>query len=584
MAELKTRIQLKYDSLANWTTNDPTLKSGELAIAYLANSHTTTTPDNGTHAVLFKVGPGKFSTLPWASALAADVHSWAKLTEAQFIDGFLAMKDSSGATIQSKLDGIFATDQALTEAIAAVRKEITELSVSALEARVKAIEDDYLVAADIANMATDAEVAAAVKEEADRAKGVEAELDAAIKAIDFVDPTELATALNPYAKSADVASTYETIANATLIRNRVSALEEHKDDYKAYADQAEADAIAAAKTETQNQVKDLSDSIKTHATVNDFAAVMAEVAKKQDSGDYATKTEAKGYADAKDSAIQAAQKTADDVTAAFNAFMKGTGDNTEDVVDTLIEIQQYMTDDTNAFTGLSERVTKLENGTVAAKVASGLDAAGIAQVEGIKVNNAAAADVAAKASGLDASGEAAVKAVKVDNAVNADKLGNAAAADYLKKADAPGYADILTKTSAATLYQPVGEYASAAQGAKADTAVQPAALNDYYTKTQADAEFMNSAETGSAIDAKISALNLATTYEPIGAETRAKAYADGLAGNYATAAQGAKADSALQEITTTAGEGLKVTNKNKIDIDTDVVFVFNCGDSKTLVD
>lgn len=35
-------------------------------------------------------------------------------------------------------------------------------------------------------------------------------------------------------------------------------------------------------------------------------------------------------------------------------------------------------------------------------------------------------------------------------------------------------------------------------------------------------------EVNSQIDAKITALNLATTYEPIGAETRAKAYADGL--------------------------------------------------------
>ena len=59
----------------------------------------------------------------------------------------------------------------------------------------------------------------------------------------------------------------------------------------------------------------------------------------------------------------------------------------------------------------------------------------------------------------------------------------------------------------------------------------------------------------------------------------AKDYADGLAGNYATAEQGAKADSALQEITTTADGGLKVTNKNQIDIDTGVTFVLKCGDS-----
>lgn len=75
---LNTRIQLKYDILANWTKNDPELLAGELAVVSLGNSHTTTTPDNGTHPILFKVGPGKFSTLPFASALAADVYGWAK--------------------------------------------------------------------------------------------------------------------------------------------------------------------------------------------------------------------------------------------------------------------------------------------------------------------------------------------------------------------------------------------------------------------------------------------------------------------------------------------------------------------------
>ena len=156
-------------------------------------------------------------------------------------------------------------------------------------------------------------------------------------------------------------------------------------------------------------------------------------------------------------------------------------------------------------------------------------------------------------------------------------MGGVAAADYATKtyadtkasaaqASAEAYADGLAKN-----------YATAEQGALAATAVQPAALNDYYTKAQADAEFMNSAETGSAIDVKITALNLAATYEPKGAQAKAEAYADSLAANYATAAQGAKADSALQEIK--AGTGLKITgDKNDtVDIDTAVVFVFDCG-------
>lgn len=80
----------------------------------------------------------------------------------------------------------------------------------------------------------------------------------------------------------------------------------------------------------------------------------------------------------------------------------------------------------------------------------------------------------------------------------------------------------------------------------------------------------------------------AITAEKVGAwdaaEQNAKDYADGLAGNYATAAQGAKADTAIQEVTTTANGGLKVTQDEgstsvNIDFDENVTFIFDCGGS-----
>lgn len=79
MAEkiLKTRIQLKYDTLQNWTDNDPVLKKGELAIATI---DVAAPAEKQLPPVMFKVGDGtsKFSELGWASALAADVYDWAK--------------------------------------------------------------------------------------------------------------------------------------------------------------------------------------------------------------------------------------------------------------------------------------------------------------------------------------------------------------------------------------------------------------------------------------------------------------------------------------------------------------------------
>ena len=87
---LNTRIQLRYDSFTNWKTpNDgrgALLKKGELAVAYLADAKTAATPDNGTHPIMFKVGPGYFNELPWASALAADVYGWAKKVRGESTD------------------------------------------------------------------------------------------------------------------------------------------------------------------------------------------------------------------------------------------------------------------------------------------------------------------------------------------------------------------------------------------------------------------------------------------------------------------------------------------------------------------
>lgn len=78
MAEkiLNTRIQLKYDTFENWKNSTFALKKGELAIVEVP----TNTPEKTLQPVMFKVGDGTktFSQLDWASAKAADVYDWAK--------------------------------------------------------------------------------------------------------------------------------------------------------------------------------------------------------------------------------------------------------------------------------------------------------------------------------------------------------------------------------------------------------------------------------------------------------------------------------------------------------------------------
>lgn len=79
MAEktLNTRIQLKYDTYANWTSNNPILKKGELAIVVVPGS-TGAVANEPT--ILAKVGDGTstFNQLGWIAAPAADVYEWAK--------------------------------------------------------------------------------------------------------------------------------------------------------------------------------------------------------------------------------------------------------------------------------------------------------------------------------------------------------------------------------------------------------------------------------------------------------------------------------------------------------------------------
>lgn len=72
-----TRLKLKYDTYTNWSTKNPVLLSGELAICVVpADSNQATNEPT----VLMKCGDGtsKFNELGWISGLSADVYSWAK--------------------------------------------------------------------------------------------------------------------------------------------------------------------------------------------------------------------------------------------------------------------------------------------------------------------------------------------------------------------------------------------------------------------------------------------------------------------------------------------------------------------------
>lgn len=74
---LNTRIKLKYDTITSWTSNNPVLLEGEVAIVEVPNN---VDPIHNAPTLLMKVGDGSstFTELGWVSGLATDVYPWAK--------------------------------------------------------------------------------------------------------------------------------------------------------------------------------------------------------------------------------------------------------------------------------------------------------------------------------------------------------------------------------------------------------------------------------------------------------------------------------------------------------------------------
>ena len=129
---VQTRIQLKHDTYANWDLKKDIFKPlpGEICIAEVASTNKDT---QVAPTILFKVGAKKDSTkgieesnlytfneLPWASALAADVYEWAKKSEAEFT----AWVAKVPKTVTLKINNVD-THYTIEEAIKLVRNEIT---------------------------------------------------------------------------------------------------------------------------------------------------------------------------------------------------------------------------------------------------------------------------------------------------------------------------------------------------------------------------------------------------------------------------------------------------------------------------
>ena len=336
MANLNVRIYNKFDTYENWMKSTLVLGAGEIAIASIpSGDNTGLTPP----AIGVKVGDGSktFSQLSWIQATAGDVYSWAKAATkpeyaaseitglAEFISGEIqdsnteysfSLAENYKLKIQKKdIGGEYADYQTidLTSAFAAKADKVTGAT-----------------AGNFAGLDSNGNLTDSGKKAADFATAAQGALaDSALQKADITTGSANGTIA---VEGADVA--VKGLGSAAFTESSAYATAGHNHD-SAYAAKAATEAHisnADIHVTTDDKSKWNTASIKAAANesaifaikdgtaIDSFADVETALAGKQDAGDYATKTEAQGYADAKDAAIAAAKKAGDDAQADVDAL------------------------------------------------------------------------------------------------------------------------------------------------------------------------------------------------------------------------------------------------------------------------
>lgn len=290
---LNTRIKLKYDTYENWLEKNPVLLAGEVAIATVSTNDAEGKPGfQNLPNVVIKVGDGTstYSALKFVSGLAADVHSWAKAAnkpeyEAKEIKG---LETYIGEKVQD------------------TNTQYTIVKVNDYQYKLQKKELGEEVFADT---------------------GV---------VIDLPNDTAAISALQ---------GKFEGMTEATVVAH--VAAEIAKLNIADYAKKTEVQAVQTNLTNYETANDAVIAAIKDHATVDSFADVMTEMAKYQIAGDYATKAEAQGYADAKDAAIQAVQDSVDDTQAHVNRLDQRVGKAEAQLGPAVIKIDGIIGEDIN---------------------------------------------------------------------------------------------------------------------------------------------------------------------------------------------------------------------------------------------
>ncbi len=369
--ELQTRIALKYDSYAAWTTapgKDLVLLAGEIGIC---NIDAAEQGSNVVPTVLFKVGDGKktFENLPWASAKAADVYGWAKATDV-VLDGktikFVGAKNTDGTDKVITLN--YVTDSEVKAITDPIAKNVSD-NASAIAA-VKGRVDTLTGTGDGSITKTVAAAVTEVKAYADTA-----ESDAVTAAKAYTDAREIE--INKYADQAEADAKSYTDGKVATLNSKDSELETaigNEATARTNADNAINAKIGGSFTSTNTVAKAITDA-QANAEANAATTAQGKVDALAN-GQVKTNTdniaENAAAISAMDTAYKKAVKDEEDARkaadedlaerlASVETFFKVNEDETLDTaLDTLKEIQEYLNGEGTATDGILGRVSAAE--------------------------------------------------------------------------------------------------------------------------------------------------------------------------------------------------------------------------------
>ena len=594
--EIKTRIALRTGDFAYWTTGagkDIELIKGEVCVCTVAaaDGQATTAP-----TVLFKVCDAtgkKFANLNWTSALAADVYGWAKeaefyhTTEALTVTGDkktyvgnAITKVEWDANLNDGKGGLkfiketqFATKAELDAAIAAFGGDLSNITdndhvytftydAEAGTLKVTAtnyingeagdvdtvLEADFVSGKELTTILgsyyTKTEVDGLIQGVKDIVNGLDESITTVVKGTG-IDVTDAGTGNDhAYTVSLDVDGAKTALGLGSAAYVTVDSLNATA---KGYADSKDG-AIAEAKQAGTNAANALDAYSKLHEGDYDNNTIDSKVAAVL--GESTDGAAANTVYGAK-AAAAAAQNDATIAKTKIETFLGTvTPDGSQSIIDTLAEINNYVGEHGEEFAALSGKVTNIENGTIVVPKATdadtldGHDSLYFATAESVKNISDNLGALAGKDKVVENDIEGTIAVGKISG------LGALATKDNITH-------DLVTDFDAEVAKIKV------TNAGNADTLGNHDA--DYFA-TQASVTEIT--KDGGTIDSKISAYDTGKNFGDIITHNVAE---------FATTAQGGKADTALQQITTTEKGGLKVTNKNQIDIDTDVVFVLDCN-------